>query len=101
MTDTDFFALYIPALEKALANDFLTHDFIVMAPDWWYPKDNYKEMDLFENENIKKYPIFNVVALYFDAKAHNFDNIDDINIDTYKKQIVNSIHQYKVQYNIN
>ena len=100
MTDNNFFAFYIPALEKALANDFLTCNFMVNAPDRWYPEDKYYEMDLFEIENAKKYPIFDMVALYFDAKAHNFDEIDGINIGKYKEQLIKLIHQYKIQYNV-
>ena len=99
MNSGDFFKLYIPALEIALSKDNEIENFSIKCPDWWYPKDKYSEMDIFDDENYNKYPLLNMAALYFDAKAHNFDSIDGINIDIYKKQLINLMQQYKVQYN--
>ena len=101
MNDKDFFRSYLPALEKALANDADDHGgFSVWGPDWYVEDaDLVKEMDLFEDENFKEHgSLFQSVALYFDAKSHGFPSIDGIPIDQFKERLKKLAHAYKERY---
>jgi hypothetical protein len=102
MDDKQFFEFYIPALENAILNDQTNYGYLVHGPDWFIEHEGIRnEMDLFEQENYRKYnPIFDLVSLYFDAKSHNFDEIDGIDISTYRLNLIKVINDYKKKFSL-
>lgn len=95
MTADIFFKIYIPSLEKALEESCFDNSFSAKGPDWWFPEEKYKEMDVFEQDNSLNYTIFSIVADYFDALAHNQKEVNGIVLGDLKLQIKEIIRQYK------
>ena len=96
MDKEEFFRNYIPALEKALDYEKQI-DFEVIGPDRFI-EDNMlrNELDVFENENYREYEnLFYLVSVYFDAKIHNLENVDEKNIAITKDDIRNEIEKIK------
>lgn len=91
-----FFSNYIPALEHAL--DYQQQmDFEVIGPDMFINDiDIRNNLDEFENNNYFQYEsLFYLVSIYFDAKTHNFQNVDGKNIATIKEEILKEIEKIK------
>lgn len=101
MNDKEFFKYYIPALEVAM-NFEENVPFNVKGPDWFVEDDKRRhELDLFEQINFDKYEhFFQMVALYFDAWDHNFDEIEGVNLPEYKKRLEAEISFYKVKFGL-
>jgi len=94
-----FFSNYIPALEQAL--NYQQHmDFEVIGPDMFISDIEIRNsLDEFENDNYFEYEsLFYLVSSYFDAKTHNFQNVDGKNIATIKEQILEEIEKIKEIY---
>ncbi len=102
MSEQDFFSIYLPALEKALANDHVNHGFNVLGPDWYIEnKTMRKKIDAFEEKNFEKYQaLFESISLYFDAKSHNFDEINGIKTSEYKSRLIHQISLYKKKFTL-
>lgn len=98
MTATEFFKYYIPSLKKALTEDHINYGFMVKGPDWWYPYEWADEMDAFEDSCYKEFPLLEKVAYYFDAKSHYFTSIKELDLDDYKKEILQSLSKLEAKY---
>lgn len=100
MTDTEFYTIYLPALEKALANDYINHGFHVKGPDYYintiYLNKIYDYPDIAGSDNN----FLNRVAYYFDARSHNFPSIQGISIEDYKKAIIIDMDRLKKEYQV-
>lgn len=101
MNDQEFFKHYIPALETSLAFES-KEDFDVKGPDWFVEDEQIRnELDLFEQKNYERYKtLFDIVAYYLDARAHNFNEIDGVSLSDYKKKLELEIEIYKKKYNL-
>lgn len=101
MKEKEFFINYIPALEASLAFKMM-HDFDVKGPDWFIKDDELRtELDLFEQENYEKHKsLFDMVAYYLDARAHNFKEIDGVSVEEHKQKLESVIDFYKKEYNL-
>lgn len=101
MNDENFFKNYIPALEASLAFES-KEDFDAKGPDWFVEDDQVRdELDLFEQKNYERYKsLFDMVAYYLDARAHNFNEIDGIILSEYKKKLEAEIEIYKKKYSL-
>lgn len=101
MDDKFFFKHYLPALEASLAfkSDY---DFDVKGPDWFVENDKIREeLDLFEQESYENYKsLFDMVAYYLDARAHNFNEIEGVSLSDYKKKLEEEILLYKKEFGI-
>lgn len=95
MNADTFFKIYIPSLEMALEESCFDNSFSAKGPDWWFPEEKYYEMDIFEQENTSNFSIFNIVADYFDALAHNQKEIHGIALEYLKLRIKEIIGLYK------
>ena len=102
MNEQEFFKLYISALEKALSKDHINHGYNVYGPDWYVEDSDVRnQMDSFEETNFEKYSsLFEKVAIYFDAKSHNFKTIEGLNTEEYKQKLKEEISVYKSKFNI-
>jgi hypothetical protein len=102
MEDKLFFKYYLPALELSLACENNLVDFSVNGPDWFIEDDVIRnEIDLFEQNNFEKYhSFFQMIANYLDARAHNFETIDNMNLHQVKEKIANEILFYKSKYDL-
>ncbi|SFD47512.1 hypothetical protein [Flavobacterium phragmitis] len=94
-----FFSNYIPALEQAL-NYEQKFDFEVVGPDMFISDIVVRNsLDEFENENYFEFKkLFNLVSNYFDARTHNFQNVDGKNIAIIKEEILEEIEKIKKIY---
>lgn len=95
MTADTFFKIYTSSLEKALEESCFDNSFSAKGPDWWFPEEKYYEMDIFEQENTLNFTIFNIVADYFDALAHNQKEVHGIALEYFKLHIKEILRQYK------
>lgn len=99
MERKDFFSYYIPALEKAL--DYVNKlDFELCGPDSFIDDETIRNsVDKFEDENYYEFKkLFDTVTIYLDAKSHNFNEIEGISVEDYKKEIINEISKIKSIY---
>lgn len=96
MEKKEFFSYYIPALEKAL-NYINNVDFEFCGPDSFIDDEAIRNsVDKFEDENYYEYEkLFSIVSIYLDAKSHNFNEIEGISIEDYKKEIIDEISKIK------
>ena len=97
MNEKDFFTNYIPALDKALSYDNINDEFSVKSPNWYIKDQKLRnQMDLFEDKNFNKYKkLFDSVSIYFDAKSHGFEKVENIEIDKYKTIILDEMNKYR------
>lgn len=93
MDDKAFFSYYIPALEKAFSDENMDTEesFNIVSPNWFYPKEVWDELDLFENSHYDEYPVLEHVWYYFDAVSHGSPIIFDMKVEDYKDQIQEDI----------
>jgi len=98
----EFYSLYIPALEKALVKDNINYGYYVKdATDYIVcNSDQLKEIEMFVDKSSGKNNFLDKVAYYFDAKSHNFPNIQGIEIEAYKKDIEEEIIAIKKKYDL-
>jgi hypothetical protein len=101
MDDKQFFRYYIPALEIAM-NFEENIPFNVKGPDWFVDDNKLRrELDLFEQNNFDRYEqFFQMVALYFDAWDHNFNEIDGVSLSDHKKKLEAEIEIYKKKFSL-
>ena len=101
MNEKTFFVNYIPALEASLAFKTM-YDFDVKGPDWFIEDDELRnELDLFEQKNYEQHKsLFDMVAYYLDARAHNFKEIEGVSIEEYKERLESAIDIYKKEYDL-
>lgn len=67
----------------------------------WKMRVTRKALDLFEQENYERFQaLFDMVAYYLDAKAHNFPEINDLSLSEYKKNLELRIDICKKNYNL-
>jgi len=101
MEAVNFFKIYIPALEIALEESSFDGSFSAKGPDWWFPSEEYEKLDIFEQENSSNYLIFSIVADYFDALAHNQNEVNGVSLENIKIQIKELIKLYKETHDFN
>jgi hypothetical protein len=94
MNEEEFYPIYLSALEKALENDHINHGFYVFGPEDYVEKEVAKSLEIFIENNQKDRSFFDLVDLYFDAKAHNFDKINGVDIAIYKSKIKELMMMY-------
>ena len=86
--DSVFFIYYLLALKKALQSDGNN----CKDASWFYPKEISLEMDRHEDIIYNKYPIIDMVYVYFDAKCHGYDSINSgasmISIEVYRERVI-------------
>lgn len=103
MKPITFFNYYLKALYKALENDHINYGFLVKSPSWYYPKEDLnlcRELMTFEDSHYAEFPLLENAGVYFDAKSHGFDDVGDLDIDTYKKQLIEEMIKLSTKYNI-
>ena len=72
------------------------------SPDWYIESKEIRDkVDLFEQNNYEQHKLFfDLVALYFDAKSHNFREIEGVSVGDHKLRLNNIIEQYKKKFNL-
>ena len=102
MNLNNFYSIYIPALEKALESDDVNYGFYVKDPSDYIQcsSDELKEIEIFLDKISGENNFLDKVAYYFDAKSHNFPNIQGIEIEDYKEIIKKEIIALKKEYNL-
>lgn len=98
MNDKLFLKIYLPALEKALANDDVDEGYDVLLPmDYIEDQTILSEIEKYEKEHYDKfYLFFELVYGYFDAKAHCFESVGQYTVAEYREKLVKSLEMYKV-----
>ena len=94
MTEKEFFSLYLPALEQALAHDHENHGFHVMCPSFFVPKEHSLELEIFTD--ILKNDFIDMVEEYFFALSHYEDNWRGIGINVVRDMIINRMNELKL-----
>lgn len=93
MDFTEFYSIYIPALEEALMNDNKNYGFYVKSPEDFLDIEDVKKVEDFLTNNEDSF--LEMVAYYFDAKSHYFSSIQGIEIQDYKRIVTNKIEEIK------
>ncbi|CAM1351026.1 hypothetical protein [Tenacibaculum halocynthiae] len=93
MNKAKFYSIYIPALEKALLNDNNREAFYVAPPEDYISNDLISDIDNYLETCNDSF--LTRVAYYFDAVSHGFPDINGLNIDTYKKDLLLKINEIK------
>ncbi len=98
----DFYKKYIPALEIALSNDDLNTGYNVYDPSFYLDLsfEEQMEFDLFVDKLSGKNVFLDMVSYYFDAKSHNFPNIQGVDLNEYKRDIIERMNDLKLLYGI-
>ncbi|WP_347216329.1 hypothetical protein [Chryseobacterium sp.] len=86
MKPEEFYKIYLPALEKAFQNDDINEGFYVKGPEEYIDSIFLEEMTQYLEENEDEF--LEKIAYYFDAKSHNFPSIQGIDIEVYKKELI-------------
>jgi|GEM_PF-1422272 len=98
MDNKIFFKYYIPALKKALVEDHINYGSMIKGPDWWYPKELYEDMEIFEESHYEEYPLLEHAAYYFDAKGHGFSEMFYLSIDDYRKKVLRELSEIEEEF---
>ncbi|SIR54484.1 hypothetical protein SAMN05880573_12634 [Chryseobacterium sp. RU33C] len=93
MEKKEFYKLYIPALELALKNDSVNYGFYVKSPEDYLDDKTARQIIDYLDDNEDDFT--ERVSYYFDAKSHNFPSIQNIDIDEYKKDLIEKISKIK------
>lgn len=88
--------LYLKALEEALANDHINHGFLVKSPDCFLNVEISNKIELYydtkEDKAFNKF--YDLVAYYFDAKSHNFPDLNGVSLDLVKEMIIKQSKEF-------
>jgi hypothetical protein len=87
---------FLMALEEALANDHINHGFLVKSPDWYLDAEVSNKIESYydseENRAFNKF--FDLVEYYFDAKSHNFPELNGVSLDLVKEMIIKQSKEF-------
>ena len=97
MDKKEFYQIYIPALEKALEEE---NQIEILDPEFYISDKGIYKQIIDYTENIVDDPFLNHVAYYYDAKTHNFPDIDGIEINEYRSDIIKEMSVLKKKYGI-
>ena len=94
MDKKEFYHIYIPALEKALEEE---NQIDIPDPEKYIVSDEKRKqisiyVDQFSDDFLDK------VGYYLDAKTHNFPDVDGIEINEYRSDIIKEITILKKKY---
>jgi len=102
MNKQEFYKYYIPALIKALEFDNVCDGFYTKGPEQYIilPDDKMKEIDMYLDKSSGKDSFLDKVAYYFDAKSHNFNKINGVLIEDYKRSLEKELILIEKKFNI-
>ena len=101
MNNKDFYKLYLKALEIALSQDHINYGFHTKGPDFFIEDNHLSKVDNYINLRCDDNMNFiDSVGYYFDAKSHNFSNIQGVDINIYRLHIVEGIKDLKLKYGL-
>lgn len=102
MNQFELYKYYIPALMKALSNEDGWDQFSVKGPEHYLDASDEKqrEIEIYLDQLAGQDKFLDNVAYYFDAKSHNFKEIDGVKIEVFKKNLEVEIMNYKKEYGI-
>jgi hypothetical protein len=100
MLPSEFFKLYIPALEIALESDSQNLGYYVKGPEDYLDDSLLPSIDEFIESKSAYSPFLDMVGIYFDARSHYFTEIDGENINHFKGRIANCLEKYKKEFKI-
>lgn len=97
MTEQDFFAIYIPAVRKAMITEVV---FGVSGPDWFIDDDVSRENVMnFEETIYDEHAVFfDMVHDFLDAYSHNFPTVGDYPIEESKRNLEAMLDIYEQRY---
>ncbi|WPV66704.1 hypothetical protein [Chitinophaga sp. LS1] len=90
-----FYSIYLPALTRALNEDDKNYGFFVNSPESFIDKDIELEIESFIDNELANDIFINMVDEYFDAKSHYFKEMNGVDIDIVKNQIIEGISKLK------
>lgn len=93
MQPKEFYKTYLLALEKAFQNDAINEGFYVKGPEEYIDSIFLEEATQYLEENEDEF--LEKVAYYFDAKSHYFPSVKGVDIDVYKKELMDEILRIK------
>ncbi len=92
MNRAEFYKVYIPALKKALANDEVNLGYYVLGPEDYIKDENIaSEVSDFIDKDEENAHYYELIEYYFDAKSHNFPNLNGESLNKVKSKILNFI----------
>ncbi len=100
MEEIEFFKIYIPALESALANDSKNLGYHVKGPEDFVDERYLEDLDKFIQVNSLYAEFIDEVGYYFDAKSHYVTKIASKDIDRYRQDLLDYIAVLKNKFNI-
>jgi hypothetical protein len=95
-----FYSIYLPALNKALQEDYKNYGFCVYSPEYYVGEDKLVEIESFIDNELANNKFVNMVDEYFDAKSHNFKKMDGVDLDTIKDEIVKRMGELQRMYSL-
>lgn len=96
----EFLKIYLPALEKALANDYINYGYYVKGPEDYIEERYLNQVDAFIKENSKYRDFFYTVAYYFDSKSHNFPKVGNVDIEICRIELIKQIDGLKIEFDV-
>lgn len=97
MTEQEFFAIYIPAVRKAIITEVA---FGVSGPDWFIDDKAVMESVMnFEEKNYDEHAaFFDMVHEFLDAYSHNFPTVGDYPIEKSRRNLEEMLDIYEQRY---
>lgn len=101
MEEKEFYSYYLPALEKALMQDHINEGYRVRGPSFFIEGSRNKRL-LIDNyvdkmSGVDKF--LDKVGIYFDAISHYFDEIDGVEIEGFKRVILEELKEKRTSLN--
>ncbi|NQY10227.1 MAG: hypothetical protein HRT71_12040 [Flavobacteriales bacterium] len=102
MDRKEFYALYLPALEKALALDHINILLLTQGPIHFLEcsKKKKKDFNAYLEKATGKDDFIDSVDYYFEAITHGDKEIDGIQLKLFRKSIVLELRGYLKRYKI-
>ena len=97
MTEQDFFAIYIPAVRKAIITEV---GFGVSRLDWFIDDEVLRESVMnFEEKIYDEHAVFfDMVHEFLDAYSHNFPTVGDCSIEESRRNLEAMLDIYEQRY---
>jgi hypothetical protein len=87
---------YMIALLEAINNDHINYGYLVKSPEWYLTLNTENEIENYYNSKLDKEfnEFHDLVAYYFDAKSHNFPDLQGIPLELVREKILTQSLKY-------
>lgn len=97
MNKAEFYKVYLPTLKKALLEE---KDNVLKEPEEYIGNSILANSIMWYIEKEEDDSFLDKVAYYYDTILHEFPNIQGVDVDDYKRDILKGISELEKEYGI-